>query len=52
MIFCDVPVIYEPAPCGFEDALGCFDPNINRISIREGFSASFSDMVRAHECGH
>jgi Zn-dependent peptidase ImmA (M78 family) len=52
MIYCDIPVIYEQIPCGMERALGCFDPNINLISIKETLPDYMQEMVHAHECGH
>jgi len=52
MIYCDIPVIYEQNACGEERYLGCFDPNINLISIKETLPDYMQEMVHAHECGH
>jgi hypothetical protein len=52
MIYCDIPVIYEQKPCGIESAIGCFDPNINRISVKIDYPDFMKEMIQAHECGH
>jgi hypothetical protein len=35
-----------------ESALGCFDPNINQISVKADLPEFMKDLVHAHECGH